>query len=69
MSTDLSRDIRVKVCAQTDDDLTGLAKARGVDRQDVLREILDREADRILHECTVVVRFARSEGKSGQGSE
>ena len=64
--TELTRDVRAKVCELTDDVLTGLARARGIDRQDVIREILDREADKILHECTVVVRFARSEGKQGQ---
>jgi hypothetical protein len=68
MST-AERDLRAKISARTDQVLAGVAHARGVDKQDVLREVLDQWADKVLHECTVVHQFATGEGSKGRGGE
>jgi len=66
MTTELTRDARAKISAETDQVIAGVAHSRGCEKQDVIREVLDAWAGKTLHECSVIVRFARSEGKPGQ---
>ena len=68
MST-AERDLRAKISAKADQVLAGVAHARGCEKQELIRTILDEWADKVLHECTVVARFARGEGCEGRGGE
>jgi len=68
MST-AERDLRAKISAKADQVLAGVAHARGCEKQELVRAVLDEWADKILHECTVVARFATGEGCSGKGGE
>jgi hypothetical protein len=63
------RDLRAKISSKADQVLAGVAHARGCDKQDVLREVLDEWADKVLHECSVVARFATGEGSAGRSGE
>jgi hypothetical protein len=63
------RDLRAKISPRADQVLAGLAHARGCEKSELVRTILDEFADKILHECSVVQTFATSEGKPGSGEE
>lgn len=63
------RDLRAKISAKADQALAAVALARGLDKQEVVREILDQWADRVLHEANLLVRFAAGEGSQGRGAE
>lgn len=63
------RDLRAKISARADQVLAGVAHARGIEKQELVRSILDEWAEKVLHECTVVAQFASSEGCKGKGVE
>jgi hypothetical protein len=63
------RDLRAKISAKSDQVLAGVAHARGCEKQELVRQILDDWAEKVLHECSVVSRFATCEGKCGSGAE
>lgn len=63
------RDLRAKISSRTDQVLAGVSHARGIDKQEIVRQVLDEWADKILHECTVVHQFATGEGCKGRGGE
>ncbi len=69
MSGEVLRDLRAKITPHADQVLAAVSMARGCDKQDLVRQILDEWADRVLHESTLVVRLAGREGKSGNHSE
>lgn len=63
----LDREVRAKVCASTDDGLTGIARSRGVEKQEIVREVLDAYVEKTVHEARVVLKYARGEGEQGRG--
>lgn len=63
------RDLRAKISARADQVLAGVAHARGCEKQEIVRQILDEWAEKVLHECTVVARFATGEGCAGRPTE
>ena len=64
-----TRDLRAKISVKADQALAAKALARNCDKQDVLREILDRWADEMWHDATLTVRLMSNEGKPGSGGE
>lgn len=63
------RDLRAKISARADQVLAGVAHARGCEKQELVRAILDEWADKILHECSVVTSFADGKGCEGSARE
>ena len=68
MST-AERDLRAKISARADQVLAGVAHARGCEKQEIVRQVLDEWAEKIVHECSVVARFTVGEGCKGRGGE
>lgn len=62
MSEEL-RDLRAKIGARTECYLEGAARARGVDKSALVREILDSWAAQREHEYTVTQALLRAEGE------
>lgn len=62
MSEEL-RDLRAKIGARTECYLEGTARARGVDKSALVREILDQWAGQREHEFTVTQALLRAEGE------
>ena len=69
MTSAAERDLRAKISARADQVLAGIAHARGCEKQEIVRQILDEWADKVLHECTVVHQFATGEGCKGRAGE
>ncbi len=66
--TDL-RDLRVRISPTADQVLAGVAHARNCDKQELVRQILDDWAEKVLHECNIIQRFTRGEGTEGSARE
>lgn len=62
MSEEL-RDLRAKIGARTECYLEGAARARGVDKSALVREILDSWAVQREHEFTVTQALLKAEGE------
>lgn len=62
-----SVDLRTKVIQQTNAVLEAHARARDIDKAEVMREVLDKWADEQIHVATLIQRLTRSEGGSGEG--
>ena len=56
-------DVRCKVTEETNQVLEAKARARNLDKSEVIRAVLHEWALREIHESTLVVRLTRSEGK------
>lgn len=67
--TPAERDLRAKISAKADQALAAVAHARGCEKQELVREVLDAWADRVVHEAKVVLRYQASEGEPGRAGE
>lgn len=59
------RDVRAKVTVQTDAVLDAIARVRGVDRQEVVREILHKWSLEQIAIATLIDARLRAEGIDG----
>jgi hypothetical protein len=55
-------DTRCKVTEETNQVLEAMARARNIDKSEVIRTVLHEWAVGRIHEATLVVRLTRSEG-------
>lgn len=55
-------DVRCKVTEETNQVLEAKARARNMDKSEVIRVVLHEWALREIHESTLVVRLTRNEG-------
>ena len=55
-------DTRCKVTEETNQELEAMARARNIDKSEVIRGVLHEWALARIHEATLVVRLTRSEG-------
>ena len=59
------RDARTKISIEADAVLDAVAKSRGCDRADVLRDVIQRWADEHLHIASLIDLRLRAEGRKG----
>lgn len=57
-------DLRAKIDIETNQVLDALSIATGQDKSEIVRNILRSEADRRIHEATVIVRLTRDKGRA-----
>lgn len=55
------RDIRARITVESDQVLNALSHARGIDKSELVREILSEFAARQIHEATLVLRLTAGE--------
>jgi hypothetical protein len=58
-----SRDLRASISVVADQTLAAVAEARDSTKQQLVREVLDAWAAKVLHESTLVLRFQPGNGK------
>lgn len=63
------RDLRASISVTADQVLEAVSIARDTTKQQVVRDVLDAWADRVLHESTLVLRMAPRDGKSRSAAE
>lgn len=61
-------DVRCKVTEETNQVLEAMARARNLDKSEVIRKVLHEWALVQIHESTLVVRLTRREGQSAAAS-
>lgn len=65
MSEELT-DVRSKVSRRTDKALSAFSRARGLEKSELIREVLTKYADEQIHGAMVVQRLLRDEGVLGE---
>jgi len=59
-------DTRSKVSKRTDKALSAFSRARGLEKSELIREVLTKWADEQIHGAIVVQRLLRDEGVLGE---
>jgi hypothetical protein len=68
MSTE-SRDLRASIDVVSDQVLEAVALAKGVTKQEVVRDVLAKWAAQKVHEASLIQRLAPRDGKPRSGTE
>ena len=63
------RDLRASISVTADQVLEAVALARDTTKQQIVRDVLDDWADKVLHESTLVLRLAPRDGKPRSAPE
>ncbi len=66
MSADLI-DLRAKITEKSNQVLEAHARARNLDKSEIVRSVLDEWAIKEIHVATLVQRLTRGEGQDGEG--